>query len=280
MVETRCARHRSDHIEATMSANHLPGRDQARDYPLQDVAAHIAEERRKVSVLGEVREVVFGAQDGLVSTLAVVATVAGATTDNLAVLVAGLASAMAGIFSMAVGEYMGSKSQVEIERGHLARERDEVDQRPQESEAEVAYLFMQEGMEDEEAWATAGVIARYPESLLATMLAKELGLSSEAQADAEGSPLRGAFVMGGAFAAGSIAPIAPFLFTEGLLALALATVFTGVVLFTIGVVKSRWTDRFWLWSGLEIVALAAVAGVVGYLFGTVLPSLLGFAGVA
>jgi VIT1/CCC1 family predicted Fe2+/Mn2+ transporter len=54
---------------------------------------------------------------------------------------------------------------------------------------------------------------------------------------------------------------------------------TGVVLFAIGVVKSRWTARSWLWSGLEIVALAAVAGVAGYLFGSVLPSMLGFAGV-
>lgn len=262
-----------------MADNRLPDRNRAREYPLGDVAAHIDEERRKVSVLGEIREVVFGAQDGLVSTLAVVATVAGATTDNLAVLVAGLASAMAGIFSMAVGEYMGSKSQAEIERGHLARERREVQERPHESEAEVAYLFMQEGMDAEVAWETAAVIARYPESLLATMIAKELGLSSEAQADAEGSPLRGAFVMGGSFAAGSVAPILPFLFTEGLLALGLATILTGLVLFTIGVVKSRWTDRFWLWSGLEIVTLAAFAGIAGYLFGTVLPSLLGFAGI-
>jgi vacuolar iron transporter family protein len=271
--------HPADRSEDTMATNRLPDRPTARAYPLAEVGAHIAEERRKVSVLGEVRELVFGAQDGLVSTLAVVATVAGATTDNLAVLVAGLASAMAGIFSMAVGEYMGSKSQAEIERGHLVRERKEVQERPKESEAEVAYLFMQEGMEAEEAWETAAVIARYPDSLLATMLAKELGLASDGQADAVGTPLRGAVVMGGAFAAGSVAPIAPFLFTEGLLALSLATLFTGLVLFAIGVVKSRWTDRFWLWSGLEIVALAAVAGVAGYLFGTVLPSLLGFAGV-
>jgi len=262
-----------------MATNHLPDRPSPREYPLDDVAAHIAEERRTVSVLGEIRELVFGAQDGLVSTLAVVATVAGATTDNLAVLVAGFASAMAGIFSMAIGEYMGSKSQAEIERGHLARERREVEERPHEAEAEVAFLFMQEGMDEQVAWETAATIARYPDSLLATMLAKELGLASDGQADAEGSPLRGAFVMGGAFAAGSVAPIAPFLFTEGLLALSLATLFTGLVLFTIGVIKSRWTDRFWLWSGLEILALAAVAGVAGYLFGSVLPGLLGFAGV-
>jgi vacuolar iron transporter family protein len=251
----------------------------ARDYSLDYIAQHIDEERRQVSLLGEIREVVFGAQDGLVSTLAVVATVAGASTDNLAVLVAGFASAMAGIFSMSIGEYMGSKSQAEIFRWHLADELREVEERPFEAEAEVAFLFMQEGMDEDDAWRTAGIIAQYPRSMLATMAAKELGLSSDEQEDTAGSPLRGAAFMGLSFAAGAIVPIVPFLFTEGIPALIAATLFTALVLFGIGVVKSRWTQRFWLWSGLEIVALAAVAGIAGYLFGSVLPTLLGFSGV-
>ena len=251
----------------------------ARDYPRDHIAAHIDAERRQVSLLGEIREIVFGAQDGLVSTLAVVATVAGATSDNLAVLVAGFASAMAGIFSMSIGEYLGSKSQAEIFRTHIADEWREVTERPHESEAEVAYLFTQEGMPSEDAWAAAGIIARHPQSLLATMVAKELGIIDDDEDETSGSPLRGAVLMGLAFAVGSVAPIAPFFVTDGVLALTLATIATGVVLFALGVVKSRWTQRFWLWSGLEILALAAVAGVAGYLFGTVLPTLLGYSGV-
>ena len=251
----------------------------ARDYPREFIASHIAEERREVSILGEIREVVFGAQDGLVSTLAVVATVAGAASDNLAVLVAGLASAVAGIFSMSIGEYLGSKSQDEIFRNQVADERQEVNERPLESEAEVAYLFTQEGMPEQDAWQAASIIARHPESLLATMVAKELGIIHDEQDLTSGGPLRGAVFMGLSFAAGAVVPIVPFLFSEGLAALTMATTATGLVLFGIGVVKSRWTERFWLWSGLEILALAAVAGVAGYLFGTVLPTLLGFSGV-
>lgn len=249
----------------------------ARDLPLDAIAEHISVERRRVSVLGEVRELVFGAQDGLVSTLAVVATVAGASSDNRAVLIAGLASAMAGVFSMAIGEYMGSKSQDEIYQWHVDDERQEVIERPNESEAEVAWLFMEEGMPEDDAWQTAGIIARHPDSLLATMVAKELGLAAQIEDDTSGSPLRGALVMGASFAAGSIAPVAPFLFAEGITALAWATVLTGLVLFAIGAAKARWTQRNWFVSGLEILSLAAVAGVAGYLFGTVLPSLLGFA---
>lgn len=248
----------------------------ARDYPTEAVAQHIEEQRRAISLLGEIREIVFGAQDGLVSTLAVVATVAGASSDNLAVLVAGLASAVAGVFSMAVGEYLGSKSQAEIYRRTVDEEWREVRQRPFESEAEVVYLFVQEGMPEDDARQAAALIARHPRSLLATMVAKELGLIHDEHDELAGTPLRGALFMGGSFAVGAAVPVLPFLVSEGIAALTAATTATGLVLFAIGVVKSRWTGRFWLWSGLEILSLAAIAGVAGYLFGTVLPTLLGY----
>ena len=249
----------------------------AREYRLDEIAAHIDEERRGVSLLGEIREAVFGAQDGLVSTLAVVATVAGATNDNLAVLIAGLASAMAGVFSMAIGEYIGSKSQDEIYQAQSDDEWDEVQERPLEAEAEVAYLFMREGMAEDDAWQTAHTISRYPRSLMSTMMAKELGIASNEET--AGSPLRGALVMGGAFAVGSVFPVLPFLFAEGPVALVVATLLTGLVLFGIGAVKARWTERAWLSSGLEIVVFAGFAGLAGYLFGTVLPELLAGSGV-
>lgn len=261
-----------------MSSQLPEGVSSARDYPREQIAAHIAEGRRNVSRLGEIRETVFGAQDGLVSTLAVVATVAGASTDNLPVVIAGLASAVAGIFSMSIGEYMGSKSQGEIFDAQIADERREVENRPFEAEAEMAYLFHREGMTEDDAWTTAGILSRHPDSLLATMVAKELGIPADAT-ETEGSPLRGAAVMGGAFAAGAAVPVAPFLFTTGTAALVIAGAATGGTLFAIGAVKSRWTRRFWLWSGLEVLALAAIAGVAGYLLGTVLPDLLGFVGV-
>jgi len=94
------------------------------------IKRHLAEERRKASLLGEIREAIFGAQDGLVSTLAVASTVAGASTERFPVLVAGIASALAGVFSMAAGEYMSSKSQREIFAAQMVGEREEVADRP------------------------------------------------------------------------------------------------------------------------------------------------------
>jgi vacuolar iron transporter family protein len=249
----------------------------AADFAAADIAAHIGEERRRVSLLGEVREIVFGAQDGLVSTLAVVAVVAAATDDRLAVLIAGLASAVAGVFSMAAGEYLGSKSQAEIFEQQIERERAEVAERPAEAEAELAYLFAEEGLPEREAGQVAAILARHPDSVLATMVTKELGVIPAEQTGTEGSPLRGALIMGGVFAAGGLVPILPFLFASGMPALGWSAGLTGVALFAIGAVKSRWTGRSWIASGLEVFSLAAFAGVAGYLFGSVLPAMLGFA---
>jgi VIT1/CCC1 family predicted Fe2+/Mn2+ transporter len=57
-------------------------------------------------------------------------------------------------------------------------------------------------------------------------------------------------------------------------------ILSGLVVFGIGVVKSRWTKRSPIGSGLEVVALAAFGGIAGYFFGSLLPGLLGVAGIS
>jgi VIT1/CCC1 family predicted Fe2+/Mn2+ transporter len=233
---------------------------------------HLDEERRRASFLGETREAIFGMQDGLVSTLAVVSTVAGAHADRFAVLIAGIASGLAGVFSMAAGEYMSSKSQREIFVAQIAGEREEVSERPGEAEAEMAYMFEEDGLPRGVASSVAGTIAAHPDVLLKTMVEKELGLTGE---HAEGSPFQGALVMGTSFGLGSIVPDVVYQLQPVEVAIWAAVVASAGVLFGIGVVKSRWTRQFWLRSGLEILVLGAFAGVAGFFFGNLLPTLLG-----
>jgi VIT1/CCC1 family predicted Fe2+/Mn2+ transporter len=233
---------------------------------------HLEQERRKASVLGEVREAIFGAQDGLVSTVLLVSAVAGATGDRYLVLIAGIASALAGVFSMAAGEYLSSKSQREIFEAQIVEERDEVHERPGEAEAEIAYLLEQDGLPSETAATVASVMAAHPEVLLKTMVEKELGLTVE---NDEGSPMQGALVMGAAFGIGSAVPIIPHLVLPVGPSTYVSVAVTLVVLFGIGLVKSRWTHRTWFASGIESLSIGAVAGIAGYFFGTVLPLLLG-----
>jgi VIT1/CCC1 family predicted Fe2+/Mn2+ transporter len=233
---------------------------------------HLADERRKASLLGEIREAIFGAQDGLVSTLGVVSAFAGATGDRVTILIAGIATGLAGVFSMAAGEYMSSKSQREIFVAQIAGEREEVADRPGEAEAEMAYMLEEDGLPRSEASAMARTIAAHPDVLLKTMVEKELGLTGE---HTEGSPFQGALVMGASFGLGSAVPIIAYLLLPIEAAIWGAVIASAGVLFAIGVMKSRWTRQAWLRSGLEILALGAFAGVAGFFFGNLLPTLLG-----
>jgi vacuolar iron transporter family protein len=229
-------------------------------------------ERRRAGLLGDVREAIFGAQDGLVSTLAVVSAVSGATNDRFDVLIAGIAAALAGIFSMAAGEYLSSKSQREIALAQIADERERVVEQPDEVRAELAHILAGEGLPLPDAASIADVIGRHREALLNLKVLKQFGVEVE---QATGSALQGALVMGAAFALGAIAPILPYLVLPLDLALYASVAATGGVLFSIGVAKTRWTHRSPIWSGIEILTIGALAGIVGYLLGTVLPTLLG-----
>ena len=174
---------------------------------------------------------------------------------------------------MAAGEYIGSKSQREIFDAQISGEREEVAERPGEAQAEIAYMLEEDGLPAADATEVAGIMARQPEVLLKTMVEKELGLAVE---HAHGSPLQGAIFMGIAFGLGSFVPLLPYLVlpVEGG-ATWVSFVATGAMLLGIGIVKSRWTRRNWLGSGIEILLLGAFAGIIGYFFGSVLPELLG-----
>jgi VIT1/CCC1 family predicted Fe2+/Mn2+ transporter len=252
--------------EPTFDVRHLD-----RDWLRQ----HLADERRESDLLGEIREALFGMQDGIVSTLAVASTVGGATGDRYPILVAGIASALAGVFSMAAGEYLSSKSQREIYLAQIDNEREEVRDRPQEAEAEVAYMLEQEGLSEAAAKRVAAELAGQPDVLLKTMVEKELGLVIE---EGHGA-LQGALIMGVSFGLASLIPLIPYLLLPVSTAIWASIVFSLLVMFGIGVVKSRWTKRNPLVSGAEVVGLAAIAGIAGYLFGSVLPALLGVAGI-
>jgi len=228
------------------------------------IEAHVAEERREAAFLGDIREAIFGAQDGIVSTVAVASTVAGATGDRFAILVAGIASALAGVFSMAAGEYLSSKSQREIFEAQIAGEREEVDTRPGEALAEIAYMFEEDGLPAAEASEVARIVGQHPDVLLRTMVEKELALHVEEHA---GTPMQGALIMGVSFGLGSLVPILPYLVLPVEVAIWASVFAAGAVLFGIGVMKARWTRHGALRSGLEILVIGAAAGVVGYFFG-------------
>jgi len=236
---------------------------------------HLDDERKEANLLAEVREVVFGLQDGVTSILAVVSVVAAASNDTYTVLISGIAATLAEVFSMGAGEYMSSKSQREIFNAQIASERAEVEERPGEAEAEVAFMFEREGLSEEASRRIAAELAREPKVLLRTMVEKELGVTIEEG----GSALQGALILAGSFFVSALVPLAPYFFLPVQSGLWVSVALSAFVMFGVGIWKSRLTKRNPIVSGLEILVLVAGAAIAGSFFGSVLPALLGVAGI-
>ena len=231
----------------------------------------LATEAGRIERLSSIREIVFGAQDGLVSTFAVVAGLAAAGVGHLVVLLGGLVSAVAGVLSMSIGTFLASRAQRQLYESELERERREIRDHPGEEVAELMAALIARGMSRPDAVEVARRIARHPELLLSTLGTFELGLAPQRL----GSPVRDAFVMAGAFGCASLIPLLPFLVGHVLPALALSGGATLLALFAVGVMKARVAGVSPIRSGLEVAALAAASGTLSFGLGRLASLVLG-----
>jgi vacuolar iron transporter family protein len=239
-----------------------------------DGRAHMSEldtEPRRIERLASIREVVFGTQDGLVSTFAVVAGLAAAGVGPLVVLLGGAVSAMAGVLSMSIGTFLSSRAQRQLYERELERERREIREHQGEEIAELIAALAARGMARTDAAEVARRIARHPDILLSALSIFELGLAPQRL----GAPVRDALVMAVAFGLASIVPLLPFVVMQGLGALGVSAVLTLVALFCVGVLKARVAGVSALRSGFEVAALAAASGLISFGLGRLASLVLG-----
>ncbi len=218
---------------------------------------------------GTLRAVIFGVSDGLVSNLALVMGVAGASVALSAgsfVLLAGVAGLLAGAFSMAAGEYISMQSQRELFERQIALEQAELEAMPEEEEAELAAVYRAKGFTADEARTIAHRMFQDPAKALDALVREELGLDP----DELGSPWGAAFGSFVAFAIGAAVPVIPYLFGSGSTVFMVALGGSLVALFVVGAGVSLLTGRSLLFSGARQVGIGAAAAGVTYLVGSVI----------
>ncbi len=230
-------------------------------------AAEVDRERFRVANLGRLREVVFGAQDGILSTVALVTSVAVAIGDGATILVAGLAAALAGMISMATGAYLGSRAEQDVQQAEIAREARELAENPAEELAELVVILQREGKSFAEAYSLATEIAQDKDLWLSTLVEKELGISPEATTN----PMKDALVMGASFVVAALVPILPYLFLAGRLAIGVSVASALVALFALGMGKGRLVRKSPVLQGLEILGIGAASAAVGFVLGDLIP---------
>ena len=219
---------------------------------------------------GWVADAIYGVNDGLGAVFGIVSGVAGATDNQQHyILIAGLAGMLASSLSMGAGAYLANKSEREIYEAEIAREKEEVEENPEEEIEEMALFYQLQGFAPEESQRMAERLAQSPEQMVQAMAQSELGLSQHRFPN----PWTSASSAALSTAVGAFIPIVPFFFMSGFPAVVAAFAISIVAHFAVGAVKSLITIRSWWASGLEMTIVGVIEAVVTYglglAFGTI-----------
>lgn len=214
-----------------------------------------------------VRDLVYGAIDGGVTTFAVVAGVEGAGLASGIVLILGLANLLADGLSMAASNYAGTKAEVDDARRLAEVERRHIRLDAEGEREEIRQILALKGLSGETLEAAVVAITEREETWIAMMLAEEYGLAA-----AQRTPLLSGAATFAAFIVVGALPLLPFVFGIEQ-AFATAALLVAIAFFATGSLKSLWSLQRWWSSGLETLAIGAAAAGVAFLVGHVLKGL-------
>jgi VIT1/CCC1 family predicted Fe2+/Mn2+ transporter len=210
------------------------------------------------------RALVFGASDGLVSNVALIIGVAGASTDASFVRVAGLSGLLAGAISMAAGEYVSVKAQNELIERELDIERRSLLDNPDAEQAELAAIYRQRGLDEPHAEAVAEQVHQNPETALDVHAREELGVDPEGLAN----PWIVAVSSFIAFVIGAFLPLIPWLFGSGDAAVIGSVVIGLTAAAVVGWLVAYFTDRSKFKTMARQVLVASVACLATFAIGS------------
>lgn len=221
----------------------------------------IAKRLRHGPHVSYLRDWVYGGIDGTVTTFAIMAGVVGANLSATVVVILGLANLFADGFSMAAGNFTGTKAERD-EYDQLRRmEERHIDLAPEGEREEIRQIFRAKGFEGEALETVVAVLSRHRESWVDTMMQEEHGMPAVPR-----SPIRAALYTFVAFVLCGSVPLLPYL--AGLDRPEWpSAIMTGATFFAIGSFRSRWSPKPWWLAGIETLAVGLLAAGVAYAVG-------------
>lgn len=224
--------------------------------------------RRAVQVQrGGARAAVLGVNDGLVSTLCLVVGMAAAGAPNHIVLIAGLAGLLAGAISMAAGEWVSVRSQVELFEGVLDDVKQLMGRESDYLKHQLSHKLAHLGMVHETAHSVVEDVAHNDDNFFALYCAQVIGMNK----DELGSPWRAAGLSFALFTVGSLAPLASWFFVGGYVAVVISIIATALCGLLVGGFIAKLSGKHIPYGALRqlliILGSAAVTYGIGLLFG-------------
>jgi vacuolar iron transporter family protein len=211
---------------------------------------------------GWLRPAVFGAMDGLVTNVSLIAGVGGGGGSHQFIVLTGLAGLVAGAFSMATGEFVSVSSQNELVESEVRKEAHELKHNPDSEREELAATFRMRGVQPELAEEVARQISVQPDRGLGLHVREELGVDPEELP----SPYTAAGASLVTFAVGALIPLIPYL--AGLGSLPIALGLAALAAFIGGGLVAKLTDRPFFRGAIRQLLLGALAAGVTYLVGS------------
>ncbi len=220
------------------------------------------------------RDFVYGAIDGTVTTFAVVSGVAGAGLNPKIVIVLGLANLIGDGFSMAASNYLGTRTEEQLRDKARAMERRHISLAPQGEQEEVRQIFANKGFTGDDLERAVEIITSDERLWIDTMLVDELGQTLEGP-----SPFKAAATTFLAFLIVGLLPLLVFIYgyfvpTEPRVLYLASAVITGFAFFLVGATKSLFVGQHWSWSGLETFSVGGVAAALAYAVGLALKGMV------
>src|SRR5512143_1055472 len=191
----------------------MASRTAIREHALPDATAP-----HETAANAVLRPTVFGANDGLVSNLALVMGVAGANPAPGVIVLAGVAGLIAGAFSMAVGEFISVQSQRELLDYQVDFQRKQLREAPEQERRILAQIYCDRGFTIDEADRFVDAVFEEPDNAVRLLIFEEVGLDERSI----GSPMQAAIGSFLAFTLGAFIPLLPYLLWSGGLAFGLS----------------------------------------------------------
>ena len=209
-----------------------------------------------------VRDIVIGMSDGLTVPFALAAGLSGAVSSTSIVVTAGLAEVAAGSIAMGLGGYLAARSDAEHYASEQLREETEVVEKPEAEKAEVMQVFQSYGLTAEESAPIVAALAQRPQAWVDFMMRFELGLEKPDPKRA----LRSALTIAGAYIAGGMIPLSPYiLVTVAQTALLVSVGVTLAALLVFGYVKGFFTGTSPIRSALQTALIGGLAATAAFL---------------
>ncbi len=239
-----------------------------------DWTAHRREAHQQGNLQDFLRQIIYGGNDGIVTTFAIVAGFAGASADGvaqiggIAVLVFGLANLFADAVSMGLGEFLSARSQHDLYRSRRASELREIAENPEQERMELFEILRQRGLPPGQADTVTSHLVEHPQIMADLMLTYEFGMQDP---DSENPAINGLFTFGSFVVFGSVPLLPYFMRPADDTTFWLSVTATGLALLTLGLLRWRVTlERLWrcVWETMAVgTACALVAFAVGAIVG-------------